>query len=578
MNRTRPFELAAFVVCLLVVAFPQAGATELKPDQISPAKWSGSSPRIASDGSGDVIAVWRELTDDTASIRAAVRPKNGSFGPSEQISAPAVAAESPQVAMDHLGNAVAVWQESKTGRDSVVLAAIRPAGSKWSDPLILSDPAEPAYGAHVSIANGQVTAIWIARHDWQPVVRTSSRTLTDAWSEAETISGPLGATYAPTVAVDDKGGAVAVWQWGDGSHRLIQASVRSAAGWSQPELLSTPGHDASTPVLAVDGAGDAVVGWTRSNGVWMAAQVASRPAGGSWSAPHNLSRRGRHAGGIDVAMNRRGDAIVGWAQAGTITTALRTAGKDRWVRADLNGSYFSGARQRIALDEQGNATIVWQTSFNVSASYKPAGEAWQDDYLLSGWDTESASITPDVTAQSPDNAMAVWVSEDESDDHVMAVAYDKDTSARENQDEGDDCGDDCGDDNEEGGVVQGTRHADTLIGTPGNDVFYARGGDDVIVGLGGRDLIYGGPGNDVVLGGKGSDRLFGGPGRDRIVGGRGNDRLVGGSGRDLLRGGSGDDVLRAADHGRDLALGGSGLDQYQLDRWLDRARSIESRL
>src|SRR5215471_5933606 len=117
MNRRRPFELAAFVVCLLVVAFPQAGATELKPDQISPAKWSGSSPRIASDGSGDVIAVWRELTDDTAEIRAAFRPKNGSFGPSEQISVAAVAAESPRVAMDRLGDAVAVWQESKTGRE-----------------------------------------------------------------------------------------------------------------------------------------------------------------------------------------------------------------------------------------------------------------------------------------------------------------------------------------------------------------------------------------------------------------------------------------------------------------------------
>ena len=188
MIRRRPFELAAFVVCLLAVTFPQAGATELKPDQISPAKWSGSSPRIASDGSGDVIAVWRELSDDTAAIRAAFRPKNGSFGPSEQISAPAVAAESPRVEMDRLGNAVAVWVESKTGHDSVVQAAVRPAGGKWSDPQTLSDPAEPAYGADVSIANGQLTAIWIARHDLQPTVRASSRTLNDAWSEAQTIS------------------------------------------------------------------------------------------------------------------------------------------------------------------------------------------------------------------------------------------------------------------------------------------------------------------------------------------------------------------------------------------------------
>jgi Ca2+-binding RTX toxin-like protein len=284
-------------------------------------------------------------------------------------------------------------------------------------------------------------------------------------------------------------------------------------------------------------------------------------------------------------MNRRGDAMVSWAQAGVVTTAFRAPGKDDWARADLSGYFYYGVRHKIALDEEGNATIVLEGGASVSASYKPAGEPWQDDYLLSGWDTQVSAVTPDVTAQSADNAMAVWVNEDDSDDHVMAVGYDRDTSAREHQDEGGDCNDDGSCDNggdgggDDGGdAVQGTPQADVLVGTPGNDVFYAHGGNDVIIGLGGRDVVYGGPGNDVILGGRGSDRLFGGPGRDRIVGGYGNDRLVGGSGRDILRGGSGDDVLRAADRSRDRVFGGTGLDRYQLDRWLDRARSIESQL
>jgi len=53
--------------------------------------------------------------------------------------------------------------------------------------------------------------------------------------------------------------------------------------------------------------------------------------------------------------------------------------------------------------------------------------------------------------------------------------------------------------------------------------------------------------------------------------------LRGGAGRDLIRGGMGNDVLLARDHRRDVVSGGRGLDQYRLDRWLDRARSIESR-
>ena len=589
MNRFRPFQLAVPLACLLIVLFPQAGGSELKPDTISPTSWSGSSPRVASDGSGNVIAVWRELNDDVAAIRAAFRPKNGIFGPSEQISVPAVGAESPRVAMDRLGNAIAVWQESRTGHDSVVEAALRPAGGEWSDPQTLSDPTEPAYGAEVSIADGHMTAIWIDRHDWLPIVRTSSRTLADGWTEAETISGPIGVSFAPVVALDDRGGAVAAWQLGDGSHRLIQASVRSTEGtWSQPEFLSTPGHDATAPVLAVDGAGDAIVGWARSNGLWIAAQTASRPAGGTWGPPRNLSRRGRDAGGVEVAMNRRGDAMVSWGQGGAMATVFRAAGKEGWNRVPMPACCYGSLRFKIALDDEGNATAVWQGGYSVYASYKAAGEAWQDNYLLSGWDTDSASLTPSVTAQSPQNAMAVWVSEDKSDDHVLAVGYDVNTSAREHQDESSDddgCGDDdeCGDDSgggddENSDTIQGTSQADMLVGTPGNDVFYARGGNDIIVGLGGRDVVYGGPGDDLIVGGRGSDRLYGGTGRDRILGGHGNDRLNGGSGLDVLRGGSGDDILHAADHGRDRAFGGTGLDRYRLDRWLDHARSIESRL
>jgi Ca2+-binding RTX toxin-like protein len=484
--------------------------------------------------------------------------------------------------MDRLGNTVAVWQQSKSGHDSVVQAAIRPSGGTWSTPQDVSDLADPAYGAEVSIANGHVTAVWIARHDLQPVVETSTRTMTDDWSDAKTISAPGGA-YSPAVALDDQGGAVATWQWSDGSHRLVDASVRSAEGvWSQPELLSTPGHEASAPVLAVDGAGNAVVGWVRSNGIWTAAQIATRAAGGTWGPPRNLSRRGGETSSVAVAMNRRGDAMVSWVQAYSLSTAFRAVGSEHWVRAPATQRWYSGLRAEIALDEEGNATAVWQGG-GISASYKPAGQAWQDDYLLSGWDNDSASVSPAVTTQSPNNAMAIWVSVDESDDHVLTVGYDVNTSASEHQDESgdDDCGDDCGDDNsgdDGGNVFQGTPQADTLVGTPGNDVFYARGGSDVIIGRGGRDIVYGGPGNDVIVGGRGSDRLLGGPGRDRIFGGHGNDRLRGGSGRDVLRGGSGDDILRASDRSRDLAFGGTGLDQYQLDRWLDRARSIESRL
>jgi len=575
MNRIRPLELAALLAALLIFVFPQAASTGLKADTISPTHRSGSQPKLASDGSGDVVAVWRDVDDNGESIRTAFRPRYGSFGDSQTISVPAVATESPRVAMDRLGNAVAVWHVSTTARDSVVQAAVRPAGGSWSDPQVLSDPAEPAFGPEVSIEAGQMTAVWVAREQWRPVIETASRTMTGVWTPPTTISNLVGGAYAPTVAMDDNGGAVAAWQWFDGSYRRIEAALRSSDGaWSKPEELSAPGHTASAPLVAMDAAGNAIAAWIRFNGVAPAAQTASRPAGGSWGLPRNLSRRGRNAATIDLAMNRRGDALVSWVQAGGLKTAFRALGETKWTRVPISASW-EGLGAHVALDEEGDATIVWDDGYEVSASYKPVGEPWQDDYLLTGFDEEESGFwSSDVTAQSHNNALAVWVKADANDDEIQAVGYDKDTSRLLNEDEGDD----EGDEEEEEALIQGTRHADTLVGTPGNDVFYARGGDDVIIGRGGRDIVYGGPGDDVLLGGRGNDRLFGGPGRDRIVGGRGNDVLVGNSGRDVLKGDRGDDVLRGADRARDRVFGGAGFDRYRLDPWLDSARSIESRL
>jgi len=80
MKKIRPLELAALLTVVAICAFPQSGASELKPDTISPAHRSGSEPQLASDGSGDVVAVWRDLDDNAESIRAAFRPRYGSFG------------------------------------------------------------------------------------------------------------------------------------------------------------------------------------------------------------------------------------------------------------------------------------------------------------------------------------------------------------------------------------------------------------------------------------------------------------------------------------------------------------------
>ena len=645
----------ALVAAAALIVFPLSATGELQPSDISKGGVSGSTPRIASDGAAGIVAVWREVEGDTSAIRGAFRPAGGSWSASERISTPAPATESPKLAMDKLGNAVALWQRS-SGHDSVVQAAIRPAGGPWGEAQDLSRPGEAAFNGDVAIRAGQVTAVWTVLRDRRTMVESSSRTVAGSWAPAQTLSGPVGNASTPVVAVDDEGAAVAAWRWSDGAYLVVQSAARSRAGdWSSPEVLSGPGRSASQPLIAMDVSGNALIAWLRYNGSWTAAQVASRPAGGSWEAARNLSERGGNARRLDLAMNSRGDAVVTWTQtqltaAADLWSSFRMAGSSRWTRTPVTDSWY-GLEARVALDEQGNATAVFSGSLTISASFKPAGEAWQQNFLLSSYDQVTAQ--PAVTTQRTENATAVWVRTGENGDMVQAVSYDVNTYKEQLEEEEEDEEEEEEEEEEyasSGKTFRGTPGSDTLVGTPGNDVLYGYGGRDSIDGRGGRDIIYGGRGRDRIIGGAGSDRLFGGDGSDRISGGRGRDvlrgglgsdvisgnrgsdvlygaagrdaihggtgrdlvyggigadriaggrnvdRLFGGTGRDRIRGGRGSDVLtgghgldslnggsgndrfRALDRGGDVVFGGSGLDFYSLDRWLDHARSIESRL
>ena len=80
----------------------------------------------------------------------------------------------PALAMDRQGNAVVAWQQpTKTG--SVVRAAVRPAGGKWTPPDDLSAPGEPGFGPNVDAQAGTIGVVWVAIQKRRAVVLSSLR-------------------------------------------------------------------------------------------------------------------------------------------------------------------------------------------------------------------------------------------------------------------------------------------------------------------------------------------------------------------------------------------------------------------
>ncbi|HEX6263253.1 MAG TPA: calcium-binding protein, partial [Actinomycetota bacterium] len=80
--------------------------------------------------------------------------------------------------------------------------------------------------------------------------------------------------------------------------------------------------------------------------------------------------------------------------------------------------------------------------------------------------------------------------------------------------------------------LDGSRHADVLVGDDGPNMLMGRGGADRLIGGGGEDTLDGGDQHDDLRGGVGNDLLHGREGADLLQGGSGNDALRGGPGRD----------------------------------------------
>lgn len=113
--------------------------------------------------------------------------------------------------------------------------------------------------------------------------------------------------------------------------------------------------------------------------------------------------------------------------------------------------------------------------------------------------------------------------------------------------------------------IEGSIHADMLIGDAGDNRLIGGAGADMLSGLGGSDRIEGGLDNDDISGGDGNDLLFGDEGDDILRGDAGSDSLYGGQGADTLLGGAGDDRLEGG-AGNDTLNAGDGNDTYVIDR------------
>lgn len=303
---------------------------------------------------------------------------------------------------------------------------MRTAGSKTADRLdgTRAGRAGDRFGclfawwvAAVVAGVGLLAAAGPARAGWQAPVTLSSSASGDS----------------PKVGVDARGDGIAVWSEAVGSTSpgnssfVVNAAFRPAGGgWQTPVKIaaasgtSVPfGVASPAPSVAVDPRGDAVVVWTSRPSFYAGlVEAAVKPAGGSWGQPVAVSRGGEFpAGGVQVAIDRRGNALVVWWSAPLgIRAAFRRVGGpwDKPTTVSPGGPY--GLPTGLAFDTRGNAIAVWARAYRTSirtargaiqAAFRPVGHGWRKPVDVGPANLISGD--PDVAFDRRGNATVVWV-------------------------------------------------------------------------------------------------------------------------------------------------------------------------
>jgi hypothetical protein len=429
-SRLRSHAPRSWFLCLTIAGCLAAGLVaspvSAAPGWSHPVNVSGAinigeeSPLFDVDSAGNATAVWRRYRGGKLIYESAVRQAGGPWSTPSRFFGGLEDAYGLQIAVDLLGNETAIWGR-RLGRSGVVQSATRPAGGSWSPPVTLS--AAGAWPGLLSAGpEGTVTAVWLLEREegWRSVVQSATRSVGGSWSAPVNLSPVEQDARSPQIALDPQGGATVVWEE---EHRgAIQSATRPAGGsWSAPVTLSAPGVGAAWPQVAVDSEGNATAVWAGDVGRGPQSsriQSATRSIEGSWSVPVSISKPGhRHVQDPQIAVDPQGDATAIWQRSNgsylVVQGATRPAGGS-WSRpVDITtGHGRGGQHQRLVMDSWGNATAIWEgydgpgPNFAIQVAKHPPGGAWSRPTDISRWTTGLGE--PQIAVDPQGRSTAIW--------------------------------------------------------------------------------------------------------------------------------------------------------------------------
>lgn len=220
-----------------------------------------------------------------------------------------------------------------------------------------------------------VTAVWLESN--LDEAHTRSLPSGGSWTTREV----LGGGGPPAVAVGSRGVVTATW---DGPSGVVVARKRPGRAWSVPVVLDERGW---APDLVVGPGGRVTVAWTqRKQGGNRRIRSAARPAGGTWTAPVNVTKA---VGAAEPQLGVGGRGVV------TLAYDVRRRGKPdplktrRWSHQQGWAAPVVLARRSVtkvlATGPAGDAVVLYlRRNFGrLHAVVRTPGQSWGTPEVLS---------------------------------------------------------------------------------------------------------------------------------------------------------------------------------------------------
>ncbi len=326
-----------------------------------------------------------------------------------------------QIAFSNDGNAIAVWQQSDGVRDNI-WSNLYTVGTGWGTPtLVENDNTGHARTPKIAIDhNGNAMAVW-RQYDGSIYNIYSSRyTPASGWGSSNLLeNNNVGTPNDPQIAFDSNGNAMAVWEQYDGtSYNVYSNYYTNGSGWGLATLIETnnsgPAYD---PQLAFNANDDAIAVWEQNDGSRYNIYSNTYNHGSGWSTP-TLIETNNDGPAYDpqLSVNTEGTMIAAWRQYDGTRYSIysnRYTTASEWETATLieTNNVGNAENVHVAISNSGHAFAVWPqhdgTRNNIWGNRYTQADGWGTATLLENNDTASA-YSPQIAVDNNGHAFAIW--------------------------------------------------------------------------------------------------------------------------------------------------------------------------